>query len=138
MPEAEPFSESFSVTEFPDQKSINVIDEFSTIKKLGRCAIAYSACSSFTALSGNSDLQLHSQNQTGEEDDVEEEHREGTVEESEEGSEEDEDTDSTDCENSGSGKESEEDEEEFQRAPIDLLLKVDHFILPSTKLISLL
>ncbi|XP_068760166.1 probable ATP-dependent RNA helicase DDX60 isoform X2 [Montipora capricornis] len=81
--------------EFPDQASVNVIDEFGTIKKLGRFANGYLSCSSFAALSGNSDLQLHS----GEEDEVEEE-------------------------SEGSEEESEEDEEEFQREPIDHLLKV--------------
>ncbi|XP_068713439.1 probable ATP-dependent RNA helicase DDX60 isoform X2 [Montipora foliosa] len=81
--------------EFPDQASVNVIDEFGTIKKLGRFANGYLSCSSFAALSGNSDSQLHS----GEE---------GEVEEESEGSEE----------------ESEEDKEEFQREPIDHLLKV--------------
>ena len=126
----------FSVTEFPNQKSINVIDKFGTIKNLGRFAIAYSACSSFAALSANSDLQLHSQNQTEEEDGEDEEHQEGAVEESE-GSEEAE-SDSTDRESSGSSKESEEEEGEFHREPIDQLLKVELFTLPSTKLISLL
>ena len=85
---------------------------------MGRSATGYFACSSFTALSGNSDLQLPS----GEEDEVEEES---------EGSEEDEDADSR--ESSGSGEESEEDEEEFQREPIDHLLKVEHYILLSNK-----
>ncbi|XP_068713426.1 probable ATP-dependent RNA helicase DDX60 isoform X5 [Montipora foliosa] len=95
--------------EFQDQASVNVIDEFGTIKNLGRSATGYFACSSFTALSGNSDLQLPS----GQEDEVEEDS---------EGSEEDEDADSR--ESSGSGEESEEDEEEFQREPIDHLLKI--------------
>ena len=127
----------FSVTEFPDQKSINVLDEFGTIKNLGRFAIGYSSCSSFTALSGNSDLQLHSQNQTEEEDDDEEEHQEGAVE--------DEDADSTDWKSSGSSEESEgeeeeeeEEKEESHREPIDHLLKVKHCIVLSTKLINFL
>ena len=82
-------------------------------------------------------MQLHSQNQSEKEDEVEEEYQKGAIEESE-GSEEDEDDDSTDRESSGSSEETEEDDEEFQCEPIDHLLKVEHFILLSTKLISLL
>ena len=48
----------FSVTEFPGQASITDLLENDTIKSLARSSIAYSACSSFTALSGNSDLHL--------------------------------------------------------------------------------
>ena len=89
----------FSVAEFPDQASITDLVENDTIKSLARSSIVYSACSSFAALSGNSDLHLHSTNQRA---------PEGS-EESEEESESDED----------------EDEEEH-REPIEHLLKVKH------------
>lgn len=46
---------------FPDEASINLIDECGIIKSLGRSSIMYTACSSFAALSGNSDLKLHSE-----------------------------------------------------------------------------
>ncbi|KAM7443056.1 putative ATP-dependent RNA helicase ddx60 [Porites harrisoni] len=52
---------------FPDQGSINLIDEYGIIKSLGRSSIMYTACSSFAALSGNSDLKLHSENQEDDE-----------------------------------------------------------------------
>ena len=50
----------FLVAEFRDQKSVKPIDEFDIIKSLRLSSIKYSACSSFAALSGNSDLKLHS------------------------------------------------------------------------------
>ena len=56
----------FSVSEFPDQASITELVENETIKNLARSSIVYSACSSFTALSGNTDLHL-----SDEEDDKE-------------------------------------------------------------------
>ena len=49
--------------EFPDTTSITDLVENDTIKSLARSSIAYSACSSFAALSGNSDLHLHSTDQ---------------------------------------------------------------------------
>ena len=53
----------FCLTEFPDTTSITDLVENDTIKSLARSSIAYSACSSFAALSGNSDLHLHSTDQ---------------------------------------------------------------------------
>ena len=53
----------FCLTEFPDTTSITDLVENDTIKSLARSSIAYSACSSFSALSGNSDLHLHSTDQ---------------------------------------------------------------------------
>ena len=53
----------FSVAEFPDERSITDLVENDAIKSLARSSIVYSACSSFTALSGNSDLHLHSTSQ---------------------------------------------------------------------------
>ena len=89
----------FSVAEFPDERSITDLVENDAIKSLARSSIVYSACSSFTALSGNSDLHLHSTSQIAAEE----------SEESEDESESDED----------------EDEEEH-REPIEHLLKVKH------------
>ena len=88
----------FSVAEFPDQASITDLIENDTIKSLAGSSIAYSACSSFTALSGNSDLHLHSIGQ-----------RAALHSESEE----------SDLEGSEKSDESEE-----HREPIDHLLKV--------------
>ncbi|XP_015768450.1 PREDICTED: probable ATP-dependent RNA helicase DDX60 [Acropora digitifera] len=45
--------------EFPDTTSITDLVENDTIKSLAHSSIAYCACSSFAALSGNSDLHLH-------------------------------------------------------------------------------
>ena len=84
----------FSVAEFPDQASITDLVENDTIKSLARSSIVYSASSSFAALSGNSDLHLHSPSQRA---------PEGSEDESE--SDEDED-------------------EEKPREPIEHLLKV--------------
>ncbi|XP_078360874.1 putative ATP-dependent RNA helicase DDX60 isoform X2 [Oculina patagonica] len=53
-----------SAIDFPDQASITDLGEHDAIKSLARSSILYSACSSFAALSGNTDLQLHSTNQT--------------------------------------------------------------------------
>ena len=50
----------FLVAEFRDQKSVKPIEEYDIIKSLRLSSIKYSACSSFAALSGNSDLKLHS------------------------------------------------------------------------------
>ena len=101
----------FSVVEFPDQASFTDLVENETIKSLARSSIAYSACSSFTALSGNSDLHLHSTDQRAA---VHAEREESSVgggsDESEDKSEKDED-------------EKEEDEKEH-RDPIEHLLKV--------------
>ena len=48
--------------EFP--VSIGNLGKHDTIKSLANTSISYSACSSFAALSGNTDLQLHSSSQT--------------------------------------------------------------------------
>ena len=102
----------FSVTEFPGQASITDLLENDTIKSLARSSIAYSACSSFTALSGNSDLHLlstgrraavHSESEESEESD-----REGS-EESDESEDE---------------SDSDEEDDKEHREPIDHLLKV--------------
>ena len=50
----------FLVAEFRYQKSVKPIEEYDIIKSLRLSSIKYSACSSFAALSGNSDLKLHS------------------------------------------------------------------------------
>ena len=101
----------FSVAEFPDQASFTDLVENDTIKSLARSSIAYSACSSFTALSGNSDLHLHSTDQrAAAHTEREESSVGGGSEESEDKSESDED-------------EKEEDEKEY-REPIEHLLKV--------------
>ncbi|XP_044173202.1 probable ATP-dependent RNA helicase DDX60 isoform X1 [Acropora millepora] len=92
--------------EFPDTTSITDLVENDTIKSLARSSIAYSACSSFSALSGNSDLHLHSTDQKT----VVHWEREESVGE---GSEENEDKSDSD----------EEDEAEH-REPIEHLLKI--------------
>lgn len=98
----------FSVAEFPDQASITDLVENGIIKSLARSSIAHSACSSFTALSGNSDLHLHS---TGRRAAVHSESEESDWEGSEESEESEDESDS------------EEDYKEH-REPIDHLLKV--------------
>jgi len=102
----------FSVAEFPDQASITDLVENDTIKRLARSSIVYSACSSFAALSGNSDLHLHS---TGQKAAVHLEREESVGEGSEE-NEESEDESDTDSD--------EEEDEEEHREPIEHLLKV--------------
>ena len=99
----------FCLTEFPDTTSITDHVENDTIKSLACSSIAYSACSSFAALSGNSDLHLHS---TDKKTAVHWERwaREESVNE---GSEENEDESDSD----------EEDEAEH-REPMEHLLKV--------------
>ena len=115
----------FSVAEFPDQASINVLDEHGTIKNLGRFSIMYSACSSFAALSGNSDLKLHSPNQTTAEDaEVEEEENAPDT-----SSIEWEDSEIGSSEKSEDELESEEDDKEFHREPIDHLIQVKAVLL---------
>ena len=115
----------FSVAEFPDQASINVLDEHGTIKNLGRFSIMYSACSSFAALSGNSDLKLHSPNQTTKEE-AEVEEKENSQDNS---SVEWEDSESGSSKESADELESEEDDEEFHREPIDHLIQVKAVLL---------
>ena len=55
----------FSVAEFPAQSSIKGVAEqgSGTIQNLVRLSVPYSACSSFAALSGNSDLEMSSDGQ---------------------------------------------------------------------------
>ena len=96
----------FCLTEFPDTTSITDLVENDTIKSLARSSIAYSACSSFSALSGNSVLHLHSTDQKT----VVHWEREGSAGE---GSEENEDESDSDGEN-----------EAERRKPIEHLLKV--------------
>ena len=96
----------FCVAEFPDTTSITDLVENDTIKSLSRSSIVYSACSSFAALSGNSDLHLHS---TGQKTALHLEREESVSQ----GSEESEDESDSD----------EEDEKEH-REPIEHLLKV--------------
>ncbi|XP_020629138.1 probable ATP-dependent RNA helicase DDX60 [Orbicella faveolata] len=98
--------------EFPDQASITDLVENDTIKRLARSSIVYSACSSFAALSGNSDLHLHS---TGQKAAVHLEREESVGEGSEE-NEESEDESDTDSD--------EEEDEEEHREPIEHLLKI--------------
>lgn len=92
--------------EFPDTTSITDLVENDTIKSLARSSIAHSACSSFAALSGNSDLHLHS---TDQKTAVHWEREESFGE----GSEESEDESDSD----------EEDEKEH-REPIEHLLRI--------------
>lgn len=98
---------------FPDQGSINLIDEYGIIKSLGRSSIMYTACSSFAALSGNSDLKLHSENQ--EDDEI-----------GEDTEDEDWDRDTTDEERDD---EFDSEDEEDDVEPIDHLLKVNNALL---------
>ncbi|CAH3109016.1 unnamed protein product [Pocillopora meandrina] len=49
--------------EFPKKASIDDIDENDMIKVLANSSIQYSACSSFAALSGNTEFQLHPSSQ---------------------------------------------------------------------------
>ncbi|CAH3032867.1 unnamed protein product [Porites evermanni] len=107
--------------EFPDQASINLIDEFGIIKSLGRSSIMYSASSSFAALSGNSDLKLPSSSQEDEEDEEDEDDDEVGADT------EDASSDTTEEETSDSDEESDEFEDEDKGddvEPIDLLLKI--------------
>ena len=96
----------FCAAEFPDTTSITDLVENDTIKSLARSSIVYSACSSFAALSGNSDLHLHS---TGQKTAVHLEKEESVGE----GREESEDRSNSDEEN-----------EKEHREPIEHLLKV--------------
>ena len=98
----------FCAAEFPDTASITDLVENDTIKSLVRSSIVYSACSSFAALSGNSDLHLHS---TGRKTVV---HLESEESSAGEGSEESEDESDSD----------EEDDDKGNREPIEHLLKV--------------
>jgi len=95
--------------EFPDTTSITDLVENDTIKSLARSSIAYSACSSFSALSGNSDLHLHSTDQKTAV------HWERWEREESVGDGSEENEDESDCD--------EEDEAEH-REPIEHLLKI--------------
>ena len=99
----------FSVAEFPDQAGITDLIENDTIKSLAGSSIAYSACSSFTALSGNSDLHLHS---IGQRAAVHSESEESDLEGSEESDESEDESDI------------DEGDDKEHREPIDHLLKV--------------
>ena len=120
----------FSVVEFPDQASITDLDEQETIKSLAQSSILYSACSSFAALSGNSDLQLHASNQSAsvglemEGSSATEGSKNSGSGESDEGGEDDATGNKDDEEEPESD---EEDDEEGHREPIDHLLKVTIF-----------
>ncbi|XP_027035542.1 probable ATP-dependent RNA helicase DDX60 [Pocillopora damicornis] len=50
--------------EFPKQASVGDDEKYDVIEGLVSSSIPYSACSSFAALSGNSDIQLHSSSET--------------------------------------------------------------------------
>lgn len=50
--------------EYPKQGSVGDDDKYDVIERLVSSSIPYSACSSFAALSGNSDLRLHSSSET--------------------------------------------------------------------------
>ena len=52
-----------SIAEFPKKASTDDIDENDMIKVLANSSIQYSACSSFAALSGNTEFQLHPSSQ---------------------------------------------------------------------------
>ena len=101
----------FCVAEFPDTASITDLVENDTIKTLARSSIVFSACSSFAALSGNSDLHLHS---TGRKTVVHLESEESSAGEGSEESEENEDESDSD----------EEEDDKGNREPIEHLLTV--------------
>lgn len=120
----------FSVVEFPDQASITDLVENDTIKSLARSSIVYSACSSFTALSGNSDLLLHSSSQNPaariemEESRVDEGNENSAENISSESDEKVEDGDTVNEEKEDQLESDEEDGGEVHREPVDHLLKV--------------
>ncbi|XP_020629139.1 probable ATP-dependent RNA helicase DDX60 isoform X1 [Orbicella faveolata] len=93
--------------EFPDQASSTDLVENETIKSLARSSIVYSACSSFTALSGNSDLHFHS---TGQKAAVHLEKKASSV--------------GGGSEESEHKSESDEEDEKEHREPIEHLLKI--------------
>ena len=120
----------FSVADFPDQLSIGDLTTHGTIKSLASSSIAYSACSSFTALSGNSDLLLHSPSQTPaahlemEESRVDEGKKKSAENGSSKSDEKVEDGDNLNEEKEDHLESDEEDDGEVHREPIDHLLKV--------------
>ena len=57
------YSWKISHAEFPTKASTDDIDDNDMIKVLANSSVQYSACSSFTALSGNTDLQLQNTSQ---------------------------------------------------------------------------
>ncbi|KAJ7386940.1 putative ATP-dependent RNA helicase ddx60 [Desmophyllum pertusum] len=117
--------------EFPDQASIaGDLAEHDIIKSLARSSILYSACSSFTALSGNSDLQLHSSSQSAavtqefEESSVGDEDKNSTEAGSSESDEKREDGETVNDESKDQLESDEEDDVEGHREQIDHLLKI--------------
>ncbi|XP_078360877.1 putative ATP-dependent RNA helicase DDX60 [Oculina patagonica] len=118
--------------EFPNEANLVIEDngEHDTLKKLARNSVPYSACSSFAALSGNSDLE-HASRRVAAYQDVEED-----SDDDEDTFEEEDDDGSSDNgearyssendEESGadSETESEEDDVTEHREPIDHLLKI--------------
>ncbi|KAJ7386934.1 putative ATP-dependent RNA helicase ddx60 [Desmophyllum pertusum] len=118
--------------EFPDQASIaaDLAAEHDIIKSLARSSILYSACSSFTALSGNSDLQLHSSGQNAavsekfEESSVCDEDKNSTEAGSSQSDEKREDGETVNDESKDQLESDEEDDVEGHRKQIDHLLKI--------------
>ena len=101
-------------------------DEFDIIKSLRLSSIKYSACSSFAALSGNSDLKLHS---TIQEKEVENEHEEEN--EKEEGNAEV----VTNSAAKGAGGKVEETEDNDKFGLEDDVEPINHFLKVKTHLI---
>lgn len=113
----------FSVAEFPDHASITDLDEHVAIKCLKPSSIPYAACSSFTALSGNSDLQLHSTRQSAGE---QERNKSSTQQPIGENSNKDEDgeLETVHQKSKEEPKRDDKDDQETHCEPIDYLLKV--------------
>ena len=57
------YSWKISLAEYPTKASTDDIDDNDMIKVLANSSVQYSACSSFAALSGNTDLQLQNTSQ---------------------------------------------------------------------------
>lgn len=118
----------FVLAEFPKEASLITedIDERDTIKNLARYCVPYSACSSFAALSGNSDLEhtrrgpttfQKAEEDSDDEGDMYEGFDDGPSSESDEES-------NFDSQSETESEESEEDDMEGHRKSIDHLLKV--------------
>lgn len=111
-------------------------DQNDSLKKLARNSVPYSACSSFAALSGNSDLEDTSRRaaayQVVEEDsddheDMYEEEDDDASSDNNEGSYTSENDEESDADSETDSDESEEDDVTEHRQPIEHLLKVTNF-----------
>lgn len=113
----------FSVAEFPDHATVTDLDEQVTMKCLKPSSIPYSACSSFTALSGNSDLQLHSTRQRASEQERNKSSVQQPIGESSKKGEDGE-IENVHEKSKEEPKRDDKDEQETHREPIGHLLKV--------------